>query len=236
MTSYNDIFERYPLLITMSKLRSARFNAAERLANRYRWHSTSLVVFSIYTIALTIFDKFVPTSNQQLSYYLSFISVVSSVFVVALSMYLAFSEDIVRGKYLHDNAKLVKNLYQELKTKAVLELNSNNEQELNIIEYQQRYQTIMDSCPYNHNTIDHKLSLISEESEKTGVSKKIHETKIRFEYLSNQYFWAFAAITGPALLILICVFIFGGPNSPKQNFISINEQIQSDSRVTDHPK
>lgn len=211
---YEIIFSRYPILITMSKSKASRFNAHERLSNKYKCHSLALAILSIYTIALTIFNKFIPSNNQQLVNYLAFISSVFSVFIVALSVYLAFSEDAIRGKYLHDNAKKISNLYHRLKTLAVSQI-SNPRKIIKIMEFEQEYKEIMDSCPYNHNTIDYEISLIRIRTEKEIIKlskkEKFKDILVEICNLCSQYFWIIASITIPLILITICIVIYGQP-------------------------
>ncbi|MEN5230405.1 SLATT domain-containing protein [Brevundimonas naejangsanensis] len=198
---YDDIFKTYPLLTTMSKLRAARFTASERLGKKYRWHSIALVVFSIYAIALTIAPNFFTNIDESIKSILSYASVVSSVFVVALSMYLAFSEDIVRGKYLHDNAKQVTNLYQELKTRSILQ-KTKPKVKINIVDYESRYARIMDSCPYNHDILDYEFSMMTNEGADSCKS-----FGIKFRMSMDKYAWPLVAIIAPPIVLMICIAI-----------------------------
>lgn len=181
----------------MSKLRASRFNAAERLARRYRWHSIALVVFSIYVIALSIAPTFFLDLNPNTRSIIGFVSVVSSVFVVALSVYSAFSEDVVRGKYLHDNAKQVTNLYQKYKTEIIFR-EKNNKKPVDSTRYERDYAAIMDSCPYNHDGIDFQYARIDIE--------KLHQHDARLiktRLVVDTYFWPVLAIALPPIAILL---------------------------------
>lgn len=198
-----ELWVKYPLLNTMSKLRASRFNAAERLAKRYRWHSIALVVFSIYVIALSIAPNFFPNMRDDVRNVTGFVSIVSSVFVVALSVYSAFSEDVVRGKYLHDNAKRVTNLYQQYKIMAYEHVNNNGPAPSNS-EFESKYAAIMDSCPYNHDGIDFQNAMI-------GI-EKIHPSdakRIKFKLAFDMYFWPILAILLPPIAIGFGLLFFG---------------------------
>lgn len=148
------LWKKYPLLNTMMKLRMSRFNAAERLAKRFRWQSVALVVFSIYVIALSIIPNYFTGITASGRSIVGFASVVSSVFVVALSVYSAFSEDVIRAKYLHDNEKRVTNLYHKYKL-AVDNFENKNGGKIDSGKFEREYASIMDSCPYNHDQIDY---------------------------------------------------------------------------------
>ncbi|WP_332641037.1 SLATT domain-containing protein [Brevundimonas sp.] len=192
-----DLWTKYPLLNTMMKLRMARFNAAERLATRFRWQSVALVVFSIYVIALSIIPNYFGGISETEKSIIGFASVVSSVFVVALSVYSAFSEDVIRAKYLHDNAKRVTNLYHQYKL-SVDQFENKKGKSVDTERFERKYASIMDSCPYNHDQIDYHS--IRSEIEKLGALKK---AMIQTRLLISTYFWPVAAIIGPPLVIAI---------------------------------
>ena len=196
------LWEKYPLLSTMSKLRASRFNAAERLAKRYRWHSLSLVVFSIYVIALSVTPAFFPDLSLSVRNVTGFVSIVSSVFVVALSVYSAFSEDVVRGKYLHDNAKKVTNLYHQYKI-DVLNHENDSTHQLDTPRYEREYATIMDACPYNHDGIDYKSAMIQID----GVKGR-RKILMSLALASDMYFWPTLAITLPPLAVAVGILMF----------------------------
>lgn len=198
----SDLWTKYPLLNTMMKLRMARFNAAERLANRFRWQSVALVVFSIYVIALSIIPNYFKDINETGLAIIGFASVVSSVFVVALSVYSAFSEDVIRAKYLHDNAKRVTNLYHRYKL-AVDQFENKRGKAVDTDRYERKYASIMDACPYNHDQIDYHS--IRSEIEKLKSSQKFW---IQSRLIISTYFWPVAAIIGPPLVIAIGLLSF----------------------------
>lgn len=198
------LWEKYPLLSTMSKLRASRFNAAERLSRRYRWHSLSLVIFSIYVIALSILPQFFPGIPETTQSLIGFVSIVSSVFVVALSVYSAFSEDVVRGKYLHDNAKRVTNLYQQYKIEATAHDEGRN-RKIETSKFEREYATIMDSCPYNHDAIDFKCAMIQIDDIKGG---KKFWTQV--EQIFDTYFWPILAIILPPLALTAGMLFYPG--------------------------
>lgn len=199
-----DLWTKYPLLNTMMKLRMARFNAAERLSKRYRWQSTALVVFSIYVIALSIIPNYFKGISETGLSLIGFASVVSSVFVVALSVYSAFSEDVVRAKYLHDNAKRVTNLYHRYKL-SIDSFENKKGKGVDSEWYERKYASIMDACPYNHDQIDYQS--IRSEIEKLKGSKKL---LISLQLVMSSYFWPVAAIIGPPLVIGIGLVFMGG--------------------------
>jgi len=189
-------WDEYPLLRTMTKLRNARFKASERLSRRYKWHSLALVVFSIYVIALTILPNFFRDLSSYTLQIVSYVSAVSSVFVVALSMYLAFSEDVVRAKHLHDNAKKVTNLYNRYRTEIYNYANSNTNEKIDNIKYEQMYSEIMDTCPYNHDPIDFNYAMLS--LEKISI---IRGASTRVSEFLSVYLWPMAAFTLPPVAI-----------------------------------
>jgi hypothetical protein len=192
-------WERYPLLNTMTKLRKARFNASERLARRYKWNSLALIVFSIYSLALSILPKYFSISPTASPDIIGFAAVISSVFVVALSVYSAFSEDIVRSKYSHDNAKLVTSIYHEYKI-MIDNFETKGGSKPDDLDFQRRYQSVIDSCQYNHDQIDFQ-SVRTELETLTPIQK----TWIWWQINSSIYFWPVLAIVGPLLLILIAL-------------------------------
>lgn len=190
------LWEKYPLLNTMMKLRMARFNASERLNNRYRWQSMALVVFSIYVLGLSILPKYMPVPIDIKYDVIGFATAFSSVFVVALSAYSAFSEDVVRAKYLHDNAKQVTNIYQEYKL-TVDEYEGKGGDKTDTQSFERRYRLVMDSCPYNHDQIDyHSIR---------SVFEKVHPIEkitIVIRNFLGIYFWPILAFVGPPILVI----------------------------------
>lgn len=197
----SSLWEKYPLLNTMMKLRKSRFNAAERLGKRYRWHSIALVVFSIYVLALSLIPRYFPIQGPPKPDIIGFAAIVSSVFVTALSVYAAFSEDVVRGKYLHDNAKSVTNLYHEYKV-TVDQYENKGGAAPDTLAFEARYNATMDSCPYNHDQIDYQS--IRSELEKLKLH---HKFFIELKVLLNIYLWPVIAITGPIILLTIGFWI-----------------------------
>lgn len=191
-----DLWTKYPLLNTMMKLRMSRFNAAERLATRFRWQSVALVVFSIYVIALSIIPNYFTDISQTEKNIIGFASVVSSVFVVALSVYSAFSEDVIRAKYLHDNAKRVTSLYHRYKL-TIDHFENKKGKPVDSERFERKYASIMDSCPYNHDQIDYHS--IRSEIEKLSAVEKFW---IQVRLAVSTYFWPVAAIVGPPLVIV----------------------------------
>jgi len=191
------LWEKYPLLNTMNKLRKSRFNASERLDRRYKWNSLALVIFSIYALALGFIPKYFPAAVTSSTDIIGFSSVVSSVFVVALSVYSAFSEDIIRSKYLHDNAKMVTSVYHEYKL-IIDNHEGKGGDKPDDLKFQSRYQTIIDGCQYNHDQID--FQSIRGDLEKLNKSQK---TWIWIQINFSIYFWPALAIIGPLVLLLI---------------------------------
>lgn len=189
------LWEKYPLLKTMMKLRMSRFNASERLSNRYRWQSMALVVFSIYVLGLSILPKYMPVPIDAKYDVIGFATAFSSVFVVALSAYSAFSEDVVRAKYLHDNAKQVTNIYHQYKLQ-IDEFESKGGTIPQTSHFEEEYRRIMDSCPYNHDHIDYQS--IRSEIEKLNIIEKFW---IKTRILLSIYFWPTAAFLGPPVLV-----------------------------------
>ena len=191
------LWEKYPLLNTMMKLRMARFNASERLSNRYRWQSMALVVFSIYVLGLSILPKYMPVPIDAKYDVIGFATAFSSVFVVALSAYSAFSEDVVRAKYLHDNAKQVTNIYHQYKLQ-IDEFESKGGPSPQTLHFEAEYRKIMDSCPYNHDHIDYQ-SIRSEIEKVRGIEKFL----INFRIFLSLYFWPTIAFIGPPVLVAV---------------------------------
>lgn len=201
----SSLWEKYPLLNTMMKLRKARFNASERLSKRYRWHSISLVVFSIYALSLSILPKYISFGQAETNDIIGFATVVSSVFVVALSVYSAFSEDVVRGKYLHDNAKQVSNIYHEYKLQ-IDECETKGGKPPETMGFEQKYRIIMDACPYNHDQVDYQ-SIRSELEKLNWFEKSVIWVSVN----ASLYFWPIIAIAGPPAVMLVGMYYYVGP-------------------------
>ena len=173
------------------------FNASERLGRRYRWNSIALVVFSIYALALSIIPKYFHINQSADSDIVGFSAIFSSVFVVALSVYSAFSEDVVRGKYLHDNAKAVTNIYHEYKL-SIDEFESKEGPKPETAKFEEMYKSAMNACPYNHDQIDYES--IRSELEKMNW---FHRELIQIRVNLSLYLWPTVAILGPPILMIV---------------------------------
>ena len=186
----------------MMKLRKARFHAAERLNRRYRWHSISLVIFSIYVLGLSILPKYFSVPDTGSNDIIGYATAISSVFVVALSVYSAFSEDVVRSKYLHDNAKRVTNIFIDYKLQ-IDEFETKGGKAPDSAEFEKQYRVAMDACPYNHDRIDYQS--IRSEIEKLSRREVF---LIFIESNVGMYFWPIVAIAGPPVAMIIGIYYY----------------------------
>lgn len=159
----------YPLMATLWKTKSSRFNASDRLKRRQWWKNAALAIISAYMVGLSIAPKYLGADISMGSFdYLGFIPVLASVLLLVMSVMSAFDEDGVRSRYLHDNAKLLSDLYHDFKTEAV-----DHAAGLSVrpdpVAYQAQYKAIMATCPYNHDPIDFERTNLDIRREESSV-------------------------------------------------------------------
>lgn len=205
------LWETHPFLGTIWKTKNSRFNAYERLSKRHWWKTASLAIMSGYVVAGSILPKFVPTVIDASGVdYIGFAVTAASLLVLALGVIAAFDEDNVRAKYLHDNAKEIGELYHRYK---LLLLRSPTPVEIAAFEdkTRRRYERSISRCPYNHDELDYKKTLIDIKRD-SGIATRWDSIVYGWLSFRDIYLWPSAALLVPPTLALLSLL----PNAAGQ--------------------
>ncbi|MEQ1576503.1 MAG: SLATT domain-containing protein [Hyphomicrobium sp.] len=137
------------LAATMRLVKSARFNAAERLERKQAVSLFTQTIVALYFIGLAVwqaiyFGQIDDASNRLMT----FIQIVSSVFTLMLGLLEALNDYPMKAHHLHNCALTVSELSQELK---IARLTDPRE----VQEFRKKYHEALKACPVNHNRIDY---------------------------------------------------------------------------------
>lgn len=154
------------LAATMKLVKSARFNAAERLERKQAASLFTQTIVALYFIGLAVwqaiyFGQIDDASNRLMT----FIQIVSSVFTLMLGLLEALNDYPMKAHHLHNCALSVSELSQELKIARIADPRE-------VQEYRRKYNEALKACPVNHNRIDYvfaKLDGTGDTKTWTGV-------------------------------------------------------------------
>jgi len=133
----------------------ARYNAARRLKRR-DWIATfSIAIFSAVGIAIAVAQKvYSPKPSSDLDNYLTVAAVCIGLFVIVISLIEWGFSAAVKADALYRNAESL-NRHQR---KVAQVLAAGGEiAEASVTLLREEYERIKDSCPYNHEPVDHRL-------------------------------------------------------------------------------
>jgi len=141
----------------MWKTKGSRYNAYRRYERKHWLSLASISILTLYVFGLTLADfcntiKF--TTNQQIS--IPFISMVLSIFILILSLLEASKNYQIKSERLHNCAKDIANVYNELR--KVMHTNMPDEDKSNRLnDITMRYDSIIQKYGENHSPIDYEL-------------------------------------------------------------------------------
>jgi hypothetical protein len=135
----------------------ARYNAARRLKRRDWFATFSIAMFSAIGIAIAVVQKvYLPKASSDLDNYLTVAAVCIGLFVIVISLIEWGFSAAAKADALYRNAELL-NRHQR-KVAQVLAA-SDHLGESAVTNLREEYEAIKDSCPYNHEPVDHRLFL-----------------------------------------------------------------------------
>ena len=133
----------------------ARYNAARRLKRRDWFATFSIAIFSAIGIAIAVVQKvYAPKASSDLDNYLTVAAVCIGLFVIVISLIEWGFSAAAKAEALYRNAELL-NRHQR-KVAQVLAANVEIIESA-VTELREEYEAIKDSCPYNHELVDHIL-------------------------------------------------------------------------------
>lgn len=112
-------------------------------------------MFSVIGIALAVVQKvYTPKAASDLDNYLTVLSVCIGLFVLVISLIEWGFSGAVKADALHRNAELLNRHQRKI---AQVLATSGVPSDIVITALREEYETIKDSCPYNHEPIDDEL-------------------------------------------------------------------------------
>lgn len=203
------------------KTKGSRFNAVRRLNNKYQFSLSSISILSIYGIAIPIIQGVVKNPQcQKVNDIYSAISLILSVFTLAISLLEGAKNYQLRAEKLHNNAVKISSLQSKLDYLIVRKSgNANFLQQLGNISA--RYEKLIKECPENHEPQDYTLFMAQNRKDfndndknKNWVKKLknwVEKLNIRINliiiktYLFIKNYLLYVSVLGipPAILILL---------------------------------
>ena len=137
------------LAATMRLVKSARFNAAERLERKQAVSLFTQTIVALYFIGLAVwqaiyFGQIDDASNRLMT----FIQIVSSVFTLMLGLLESLNDYPMKAHHLHNCGLVVSELSQELKIARLSDPRD-------VQAFRRKYNEALKACPVNHNRIDY---------------------------------------------------------------------------------
>lgn len=143
----------------MWKTKGSRYNAYRRYERKHWFSLASISMLTLYVFGLTLADFchiIEPTANQKII--IPFISMVLSIAILILSLLEASKNYQIKSERLHNCAKEITNLYNELRKLICTDI-SDVDKSNRLDEITKRYDDIIIKYAENHDPIDYELFL-----------------------------------------------------------------------------
>lgn len=140
------------LLGAMHTVKTARFNAAERLERKHIVSLFSMSMVSLYFVGLSVWQAvYAQQLDGAANRLLTLVSIMSSVFTLVLALIEAMNDYKMKAHHMHTCALAVNDLYHELKLMRGADAGL-------VQEFRRRYNEAVRSCPFNHARVDYLLA------------------------------------------------------------------------------
>ena len=137
-------------------MKSTRFGAHQRLELKHAVSVFSISMLSFYVFAIGLYPVvFAGTVSPRGNSALVFAAIVSSVFIIILSLLESGKNYQLRAYQMHACAKAINNLFRHLELEP-------DADKARLADYQGAYERIIDACQYNHTEIDFLLAEMAE--------------------------------------------------------------------------
>ncbi len=176
--------------------KGARFNAYRRLRSKLEWSTYSIIIFSVYIIALNSLVFIEPFNSSYTAGVITIINIVLSVFILAISIHINSKDYKVESLSHHECGKELAGIYNKLAS-----IIDREEYSYDIGEYIERYQVIINNHQYNHEPIDLSKVLIDDREIETNLGQKL-ATNFRF-YILPISLYLFLIILPPVIFFLV---------------------------------
>jgi len=164
----------------------ARFNSARRLKWRDWLATFSIAMFSAVGVGITIIQRIYEYKvGSDIDNYLTALSVFIGLFVIIISLIeWGLNGPVIREK-LYDNAVRLNQFHRKLSQALANSDSSNSFNNDEITELRKEYESIKDSCPFNHEPIDDLLFLANHRmsSEFLDLQKKPRISWVEDKYI-----------------------------------------------------
>jgi hypothetical protein len=181
------------LLAAMHTVKSARFNAAERLERKHALSLFSMSMVSLYFVGLSVWQAiYASTIDESANRLITLVSIMSSIFSLVLALIESMNDYRMKAHHMHGCALAVNDLYHELK------LMRPNDLAL-LQAFRQRYNGAVRRCPYNHARVDYLMA----KAESTSVSWG-DWSWAQLRYVVDVYALYGIALVAPPLVLIFC--------------------------------
>lgn len=144
------------------KTKGIRYGAYHRLKDQARWSIITISILSFYILALSIVailfqSNFTPFHHQLFNAF----SLISSVFIMIVTFVESLKSYDLQADALHRNANEISKLFNEFQRRS-RDKKVDEGYSQTVIE---KYNHLLDSCPYNHGEIDYERFKVKEPNE-----------------------------------------------------------------------
>ena len=140
------------LLSAMRTVKSARFNAADRLERKHTLSMFAMSMVSLYFVGLSIWQAIYAAGlSESATRLITLVSIMSSIFTMVLALIESMNDYRMKAHHLHACALGVNDLYHELKLMRAPDAGV-------IQDFRRRYNEVVRHCPFNHARIDYLMA------------------------------------------------------------------------------
>lgn len=140
------------LLRAMHTVKSARFNAGERLERKHMISLFAMSMVSLYFVGLSVWQAvYAPQLSEAASRLITLVSIMSSIFTLVLALIESMNDYKMKAHHMHACALAVNDLYHELKLVRPDDV-------AGVQDFRRRYNEAVRGCPVNHSRIDYLMA------------------------------------------------------------------------------
>lgn len=203
------------LRTTIWRTAGARYNAARRLKRKELFSTVSLTFFSVITICLAVIQKIYSSEilrSPSLDNYLTALSILSGIFLLAISLMEWGARNGSNADALHKNAEELNALQRRLQ-REIFKLDDVPGNWNTCGELSDEYEAIQSRYDVNHAPLDDQLFLAERRLAPEFVSKNISscqeiEVKVVWFFSSIWYyliFWMLSIIALAPVILRLCI-------------------------------
>jgi len=210
----------------MWKTRGSRYNADRRLKRKSNLSLATISLLSFYVLIISIVSSFsVFNLNNTETGFLTFISIVISIFIIVLSLLEASKEYSIKAERLYTCANEINRLMSELKF-AQATITEIDKLEKEVYKIHNEYQLLIKNVKENHDDIDFDLFRVANKKKPMKqLTKDLKQYEGEFEIggfeilkiytkLALHYSLYYICIFGPLIILVISTFILNDAGTP----------------------